>query len=348
VKYRSIRRSWIQAAAAAALCGCAGVVLGPDASLDSPSLYDQFWREFDRHYAMFGVKTVDWQAVREQHRPAPGADNAALFAALRNSVDLLDDPHVLLRTPVGNHQSAAARARVPTRFSTSTVTARYLTGAAATPGQRLLYGWLAPRVGYMRIPSFAGSGWSAGVDDVIEALGELDALVLDVRDNGGGNNDNAALIASRFAADRRIAGYYRYRNGPRHDDFTAFLPIHVEPAGRRFAGRVVVLTNRRVASAAEDFLLRVREAAGGSGNVIVVGDTTMGAMGNPLLRELANGWVFQLSEWMMYDAARVTHEDVGLAPDIVVQLTAADSSAGRDRQLERAMQEAGAPAARAP
>jgi C-terminal processing protease CtpA/Prc len=75
--------------------------------------------------------------------------------------------------------------------------------------------------------------------------------------------------------------------------------------------------------------------------VTVVGDTTAGASGGPIVRELANGWTYQLSEWIEYTTAYATFEDVGLAPDIVVKASAADMSRGSDPVLERALALAG-------
>jgi C-terminal processing protease CtpA/Prc len=122
-------------------------------------------------------------------------------------------------------------------------------------------------------------------------------------------------------------------------NLTDHIAYDLEPRGDRFAGRVVVLTDRGVASSSEDFVLMMRAIPG----TTIVGDTTMGASGNPLMRELANGWLYQLSEWIAYDLDGQPFEWKGLPPDVVVKATQADFSARVDRALERAIQELSTP-----
>jgi C-terminal processing protease CtpA/Prc len=98
-----------------------------------------------------------------------------------------------------------------------------------------------------------------------------------------------------------------------------------------------VLANRHSFSSAEDFVLAMRSIPG----VVIVGDTTAGATGGPIVRELANGWTYQLSEWIEYTPDRVPFESIGLAPTIVARTTADDASRGVDAVVERAMAVAG-------
>ena len=55
-----------------------------------------------------------------------------------------------------------------------------------------------------------------------------------------------------------------------------------------------------------------------------------------LVRELANGWTYQLSQWIAYTADHKTFEGVGLAPDIYVK--GSSSISATDAVLERAIQ----------
>ena len=160
------------------------------------------------------------------------------------------------------------------------------------------------------------------------------SLIVDVRDNGGGQYKLAASIAGRFADRTRTFGYVRYRNGPGHGDFTNYIAETVSPAGpRQFTGSVYVLTNRRDFSSAEDFVLAMRVLP----TVTVVGDTTGGASGGPIVRELPNGWTYQLSEWIEYTPDREMFEGVGLAPKVVVKATRTDSDRSIDASLSRAI-----------
>lgn len=74
------------------------------------------------------------------------------------------------------------------------------------------------------------------------------------------------------------------------------------------------------------------------GDVATVGDTTGGGSGNPVMRELANGWTYRISRWQLFDAVREPFpEGVGLAPDVPVILDSAEPA--REEILERALAE---------
>ena len=71
--------------------------------------------------------------------------------------------------------------------------------------------------------------------------------------------------------------------------------------------------------------------------VTVIGDTTGGGSGSPIGRELPNGWTYRISRSMAMTPEKCTYEGVGLVPDITIQNTEADSTAGIDTILESAI-----------
>lgn len=222
----------------------------------------------------------------------------------------------------------------PTYFDVGIVLQRYLPDARSTAGAHVLYGMLAPTVGYIRLASFEGSGWGSEVDEAMDQMRSATRLIVDVRGNLGGKYTLAADIAGRFADKSRVYGYVRYRNGEKHSDFTDYNEETVTPSGaRQFTGPVYVLTNRRSASSAEDFTLAMRALP----QTVVVGDTTAGASGGPIVRDLPNGWTYQLSEWIEYTRDKLTFEGRGLAPNVVVKPSAADYTNSIDPQLEKAL-----------
>ena len=324
----------------AAACADPTLVATPGTS--NAALFDAVWSQTDLQYSMFALKHVDWDSVGRVMRPRALAatSDAELARLLGNMLETLRDRHVSLSTSVNATPIAyrTASDSQPSGFNATLIDHVYLTPATSHSTEHLSYGLAGPGVGYVRIPSFTGSGWANELDEALTALNDPAHLIIDVRDNLGGDDELAIALAGRFADRRRVYGYVPVRNGPSHDDFTPEIEQAVQPAGRHANSAVVVLTNRHVYSSAEDFVLALRELP----NVTIVGDTTGGSSGKPITRELANGWTFTVSTWIEYDLERRPIEDAGVAPAIVVRAQPSDVSRGVDRAMNRALEMAGA------
>jgi carboxyl-terminal processing protease len=318
--------------AATVACNSADLV-GPEPSRDYGSMFDDMWSQFDLHYSYFDLKDINWDSLGAHYRPlAVAATSDGQFASvLGQMVSQLHDLHVSVTA--GN---IIYRYRSPyeatTAINESAIFARYVPSSFTTSGGHIRAGVIAPRTGYARIASFVGEDWSGEIDEALSRMGPLDAMIVDVRDNSGGNKTTATKIAGRFADRERTFGFVRLRNGARHDQFSDDIAETVKPEGaQHHTGRVIVLGNRGCMSAAEDFILAMHSLP----SAIVMGDTTIGASGGPLVRELANGWTYQLSQWIAYTADHKTFEGVGLAPDIYVKSSSPVSMT--DAVLDRAI-----------
>lgn len=314
---------------------CGEWVVGPEPSLEPARIFQTLWQDFDAHYSFFELRGINWDSLYTVYEPqaARARNDEELFGALAGLLAELDDVHVILNTgPRTYHYEPT----VERAFDPQLVFDRFVRNGEHAPRGWIDYGRCAAdsTIGYLWISSFTGNGWGSEIDTVLASLGDVRALIIDVRNNGGGDSENAREIAARFADRERTFGYTRYRNGPRHSDFTDYIPQTIAPGGaHHFAGPVIVLTNRAVYSAAEEFVLAMRVLP----SVTVLGDTTGGASGNPLVRELPNGWTYQISQWIEYTPERTTFEEVGLAPDVVVQGSREAIDRGFDRVLVAAV-----------
>jgi len=331
-------RTIAAAGLALASAACASDLVGPPPSTDRASLFDAVWQEFDLHYSFFQLKGIDWNAVGAKHRPAALAatSDQAFAAELASMFAELKDPHVTLTANGRTMRYIAPYDTMPTRYNEHATMMKYVASAATTSGGQghVRYGMAAPNVGYIRIASFLGGGWGNEIDEALGSLGNAKSIVIDIRGNGGGERGVANDVAGRFMDRSRTFGYLRYRNGKNHSDFTNYVTETVDPQGsHHFSGPVFVLTNRGDYSSAEDFVLAMRVRP----QTTIVGDTTGGASGGPIVRELPNGWTYELSQWIEYTPNKTTFEGVGLAPDVVIKPTAATFAAGKDEVLEQAI-----------
>lgn len=312
---------------------CIDPILGPEPDPDDPlENFDTLWREFDRYYPFFELKGLDWDSLRAEYRPRihPGANHETLFTVISAMLDELKDGHLNVFTNVGTYGYIGWYTDRPVSYDHGLIE-ESIPGLVSLDAGKMEYGEAVEGIGYIRIRSFI-RGLDVAMDSALAALDTRRGLIVDVRHNGGGSDSEAREMAGRLVNARRVYRTVRVRNGPEHDDFTEPIPSYVEPRGdRRFDGPLVLLTDRRTFSAAESFVLAARTRAGPT---TVVGDTTGGGSGFPMLRELPNGWRYRLSRWIAYDVYGNTFEGIGLAPDEVVTF---EELAPTDTILERAV-----------
>jgi len=324
------------------LAACGGGSSGssgtPGTSSSSPlDVFDTVWTDFDANYSFFGLKSIDWNDSRARFRSqlSSGSTDQVLFTVLSGMLLELEDPHVRLTTPLGNSTYTGWFDQYPTNFDESVITTTYLGSTAMlSPVTNMLFGRVDTDIGYLRVHSLGGTGHGGDIDFILGQLSGIRALIVDLRSNGGGNDQNAEAIAARFADTTRLYRRVRFRDGPNHDDFGPFIDSFIAPGGTQsFQAPVAVLTNRGVISSAESLLLAFSVLP----NVESVGDFTGGGSANPVQRNLANGWQYTVSRWVEFRPDGTTFEGIGIEPDIRVDISDADAAALRDSIMDAAV-----------
>jgi carboxyl-terminal processing protease len=303
----------------------------PSCSPSSPpeEIFDTVWDTFDQRYALFEVKSIDWRALYDVYRPrvTPETSDEELFNVLTDMMSHLYDNHVMLTAkPLGRDFSAGylggyfeemgltgamefLRARpLPERY--------FRDKPRAAGEERFQYGWVGDGIGYLHFGGFEDeAGSAAAVDEILAELAGARALIVDVRNNSGGDDRVGKLIADRFADQKRLYMVTRDRIGPGHGDFAEPKYWHVDPAKRTFTGSVILLTSRLSISGAENFALAMRVLP----HVTVVGDTTSGCFADMVWFDLPNGWRYSLSRNLFVDYSGRCWEGIGVPPDVVVR-----------------------------
>ena len=121
-------------------------------------------------------------------------------------------------------------------------------------------------------------------------------------------------------------------HGERPETVTYEAPRH-EPVADAHRGRLAILVDGTVGSAAEDFAMPFTD----NGRAVLVGEATAGSSGQPHYIDLGDGfrgWVGAKRE--SFPDGR-TFEGLGIAPDLEIVRTAADAGEGRDRVLAAAI-----------
>jgi tricorn protease len=175
------------------------------------------------------------------------------------------------------------------------------------------------RLGYLHVPDMAAPGWAQLHRDLSRETSR-DGLILDVRGNGGGHTSQ--LVIEKLA--RRVIGW----DAPRHRQPTTYP----EDAPR---GPVVALADELAGSDGDIVTAAIKRL--GIGPVVGV-RTWGGVIGIDSRYRLVDGTgVTQPRYATWFDDSGWSVENRGVDPDVEVVVRPQDWVAGRDPQLERAV-----------
>ncbi|MGI9424074.1 MAG: S41 family peptidase [Hyphomicrobiaceae bacterium] len=328
---------------------CATACLPQSSRSDPQADFEAFWSLYDKRYALFGVKHVDWDAVYKVYRPKVTAKTSRveLFQIFGEIIRLLNDVHAEVEDQRTGRTIRSGGRSIGTGpfdigvFSHDLIESAYARkGLKRRAGNVFRFGWLSGDIGYVHIRAFRRRSASVrAIDEVVETFENARAIVIDVRQNSGGDDRIGRLIANRFASKRRLYMTVAARlRGSGRRAFGKPVEWYVEPAGpKQFQGPIMVLTNSRSISAAENFVLAMRAIP----RALIVGETTAGVMADAITEEIGDDWEFSVAINLFRDAQGVSWEGIGLVPDLWVTNNKTDIASGSDRVLDVALSFAG-------
>ena len=329
----------------------------PAAELSPPEKNSEaLWGTFNKRYAFFKERKVDWQAQYKQFRPKVDAKTTdkELFKIMCDMLSPLKDGHVYLK---------AWRLGLPEycpeelpwflkEFNTRKLERQY---AAMVEQTLKANGIAAPKTsakvlsythndqfGYLLVREFEGVNrrkLDAGLDEALGAMDGIKGLIIDIRLNPGGTTGFTYRIANSFADKRRIGHHERTKKGPGEKDLGPLRTFHLQPPDakkkrRTFTDPIILLTHGASYSASDLFAMILRELP----HVKIIGEPTNGIFFNMLERKLPNGWKYTLSFQVNYTAKMVCLETKGVPVHVEVLNQRADLEKGIDPVVTKALE----------
>lgn len=178
------------------------------------------------------------------------------------------------------------------------------------------------KVGYIHIPSMDESGLETFVRALYSDHFDKDAIVIDVRYNGGGFTHDQVL---NYLAGKEHT-FFRQRDGGEG--------LVMRSYDRKWTKPLVVMTNNRSYSDAEIFPHAFRTLGLGK----IVGQATGGFVIGTYSTKLIDGSTFRLPRTGVFTNKGVNMEKHGVIPDVAVDISPEDWAKGIDTQISKAVE----------
>jgi len=192
--------------------------------------------------------------------------------------------------------------------------------------ENIAYEILQDKIGYVHLSTFSDGNWVQEFGKVLEYLSGTTGLIIDVRNNTGGNASTAEYIISYFINEQVNYSFY-YISKPE-------LKRSIYPNNSlKYEKPIVVLINGASFSTAELFPELLRQLP----NITIIGDTTGGGGGSPDDFNLPSGKKIELPEKYIVRLDGEMLEWNGIIPDIVIEQSEEDIANKKDKQLEYAV-----------
>jgi carboxyl-terminal processing protease len=317
--------------------------------------FETLWATFQNRYPFFDLRNVDWKKQYDTYRPSVTAQTTddELFDIFCEMLDPLDDGHVELkgRTGPGRRKRSfnpEPEPRFRQEFSSKEIRCLFETtqktlssrgfGKLEKTSAWMLHYCRSSTVAYLRILELEGvkkRKLTEALDRIADDFEDLEGIIIDIRENPGGDDSTVIAIVNRFCDRRQIAFRRKTKIGPGDADFSPIKSWRIEPQGpAQFTGPIVLLSCDSVFSGGEVFALAMKQLP----NVTIIGDDTNGIFSYQLEKRLPNGWRYRMSYQVYFSADMVCYEGRGVPADISLLNRKSDIEDGVDPLITRALE----------
>src|SRR6476620_6133604 len=295
--------------------------------------FEELWKTFHNRYPFFELRNVDWKKQYDTYRSKVTRETSddELFDIFCQMLAPLHDGHVeLIAKASGDRKKRYFTPEKKPKFwqefksreikqlfktTEKTLVANGFGQPIETQAWMLHYS-SSRAFGYIRILELEGvkkGSLTAALDRIVSNFKDSDGVVIDIRNNPGGDDSTAITIINRFCDRKRVAFHRKTKIGPGEDAFTSRKTWHIEPQGdAQFTGPIALLTCDSVFSGGEAFALAIKQLP----HVTIIGDHTNGIFSYQLEKKLPNGWRYCLSYQKDFSAPMVCYEGKGVPVDI--------------------------------
>jgi hypothetical protein len=319
--------------------GCADLIVGSSGPRENIADFEAAWAWVDSVYPGFLFKDIDWSQIYLEYRPrAEEALGDEIYQVLHDLLAELRDPHVYYKTNGGARFFPFPSPRLMAQGATFSqlLVRRYFDREMLIAGlDGIEYGILDGNVGYIHITHFNEDHMMDDFPSVMARLAGTGGLIIDVRNNTGGDHDKVEGVVGMFIGSTMAWPKAFNADGVMVEPWPAMRPRESQP---HYTEPLVVLINGASISSGELF----PEVMSQLPSVTLVGDTTAGASCSDRSGfrgdfRLPSGKMIHIPTWCITRYDGLPWEGVGIPPDVRIPQSEDDIAKGVDRQLEYAL-----------
>lgn len=202
---------------------------------------------------------------------------------------------------------------------------------------------LEGNVGLLTVGSFQNSDFDRSYfDKLYDEILKTEALIIDIRNNGGGNSSHADYLISHFSNKPIPQGSWKspmyiaaHGSWNYPQEWYMQTPHPLSPVRKKeiYQKPVVLLVNATTFSSAENLCVTFRSSKRGK----IIGTPTGGSTGNPIMIDLGFGLGCCICTKYELDAEGNEFIGIGIQPDIVVEEDVNLFLKNRDNVIEKAL-----------
>lgn len=323
--------------AVVAFASCERAFIIEDEPDNAVNVFDYLWNKVDQQYAFFDLKGVDWDSVYEVYRPKvyDGMDEDSLFKVCAAILNTLKDGHTYLVSDFdeSHNDTVYYKMIAEKNIDNDVVMMNYLTVDYHTTGSIVHNAIRDGKVAYLRYASFMDDVSDKDMKSLLERYRDCKGIILDLRQNGGGNIDNIQHLLSIFDNHGQALYQTQIKAGPEHDAFTELTTVYAPNVtnSEPYTKPVAILIDRGSYSATSFFTVSTMAYD----NMKRFGDCSGGGLGLPNGGALPNCWVYRFSITRTIALDGGNYEN-GIPPDVRVLLDPVMTAQGIDNVIETA------------
>jgi len=292
---------------------------------------------FPKEYSYAALKGVDWNALLKECKDelVNSKTNTEFALKLVKMLQRADDAHLWIdvegkRFETGKIKIVEDNSNMNHLFNLLQ-NRRVGDNLMSVAGEIDGVGYIAVRGWTADINKFVFKAWGdekdsgISLDEVVRNMSGYSDLIIDVRENGGGNEAYAKDFASYFIKDSvTYEKVVSYNEKSGLIDYVHYKKLYPNKKCLNYSGNIYVLSGPVVMSSNESFVLMMQQVP----NAKVVGMKTYGSSGNPVPHKLSNGVTVYLPSWQAYTLDGKLIEGSGIDPDIEIVTSRKDFEKG--------------------